>query len=113
MFCTRVEDQLFGVALLAQFLHCPDLLFDVPPHPASLAGSLAVVGQTLVEAFSRADLDLSSASPSSRLLFARDIARFRPRAEELFRWIAAQPPISAQHFFDYVSAPFQRCPLMA
>ncbi|KAL3122069.1 hypothetical protein niasHT_009362 [Heterodera trifolii] len=85
-----------------QFLHCPDLLFDVPPRPASLAGSLAVVGQTLVEAFSRADLDLSSASPSSRLLFARDIARFRPRAEELFRWIAAQPPISAQHFFDYV-----------
>ncbi|KAL3077577.1 hypothetical protein niasHS_012283 [Heterodera schachtii] len=85
-----------------QFLHCPDLLFDVPPRPASLAGSLAVVGQTLVEAFSRADLDLSSASPSSRLLFARDIARFRPRAEELFRWIAAQPRISAQHFFDYV-----------
>ncbi|KAL3122062.1 hypothetical protein niasHT_009355 [Heterodera trifolii] len=72
-----------------QFLHCPDLLFDVPPRPASFG--------RLFWPF-RADLDLSSASPSSRLLFARDIARFRPRAEELFRWIAAQPPISAQHF---------------
>uniref|UniRef100_A0A183BYN8 Sema domain-containing protein n=1 Tax=Globodera pallida TaxID=36090 RepID=A0A183BYN8_GLOPA len=86
-----------------QFLHCPDLLFDVPPRPASLAGSLAVLGQTLVEAFSRADLELSSASPSSRLLFARDIARFRPRVDELFRWIASQPPISTQHFFDYIA----------
>jgi plexin A len=58
-----------------QLLHNPDLIFDVSRQPC-LAGSLSVLGQTLVDAFSQSDFVLGKESPSSKLLFAREIAKY-------------------------------------
>lgn len=57
-----------------QLIHTPDCLFDIQRHTC-VDASMVVVGQTLMDAFSRSDVPLGKESPSSKLLFAKEIAR--------------------------------------
>lgn len=58
-----------------QLLHNPDCLFDVQRQHC-LDASLVVIGQTLMDAFSRSSVPLGKESPSSKLLFAKEISRY-------------------------------------
>lgn len=87
-----------------QLLHNPDTTFDVQ-RQHSLLPSLAVVGQTLVDTFSQSDLVLGKESPSSKLLFAREIASYRPLVGEMFARVAGQRPlIEHQRFLCYLGS---------
>nr|CAD2125875.1 unnamed protein product [Meloidogyne enterolobii] len=86
-----------------QLIQSPSLLFDVPERQQTLAGSLAVLGQTIVDIFSLSELKLGKESPSCKLLFAPEIARYRPLSIQLIKRIQEQPPISPQYFYEYLS----------
>ena len=87
-----------------QLLHNPDTTFDVQ-RQHSLLPSLAVVGQTLVDTFSQSNLVLGKESPSSKLLFAREIANYHPLVGEMFARIAGQRPlIEHQRFLCYLGS---------
>lgn len=86
-----------------QLIHNPDCLFDVQRQQC-LDASLTVIGQTLIDAFSRSEHTLGKESPSSKLLFAKDIARYRPLSSEMFRRIKQQPSVNEKIFYDYVNS---------
>ena len=54
----------------------PDFIFDIP-KPTKIEGSLNVVAQTLMDACSTQELNLTKDSPSSKLLFANDIDKYK------------------------------------
>lgn len=54
----------------------PDFIFDIP-KPTKIEGSLNVVAQTLMDACSTQELHLTKDSPSSKLLFANDIDKYK------------------------------------
>ncbi|VDO25803.1 unnamed protein product [Onchocerca flexuosa] len=60
-----------------------DYVLDVKRIPA-VDGSLAVIAQTLVDAFSNANYKFEKESPSSKLLFAKDIKRYRTQVANFF-----------------------------
>jgi plexin A len=85
-----------------QLLHNPDALFDIQ-RQSCIDSSLTVIGQTLIDAFSSStDIPLGKESPSSKLLFAKDIARYRPIATRMFASIKQHPPIDDEKFFEYI-----------
>ncbi|CAD5219426.1 unnamed protein product [Bursaphelenchus okinawaensis] len=84
-----------------QLLHNPDALFDIP-RQSYVNSSLVVIGQTLIDAFSHSDVPLGKESPSSKLLFAKDIAKYRPVATRMFSRIRQQPRVDNDKFFEYI-----------
>uniref|UniRef100_A0AC34RQY4 Sema domain-containing protein n=1 Tax=Panagrolaimus sp. JU765 TaxID=591449 RepID=A0AC34RQY4_9BILA len=54
----------------------PDFIFDIP-KPTKIEGSLNVVAQTLMDACSTQELHLTKDSPSSKLLFANDMDKYK------------------------------------
>uniref|UniRef100_A0A915D9Z4 IPT/TIG domain-containing protein n=1 Tax=Ditylenchus dipsaci TaxID=166011 RepID=A0A915D9Z4_9BILA len=90
--------------LWMQLIHNPDSLFDVQ-RQTSVDGSMVVVGQTLMDAFSRSDVPLGKESPSSKLLFAKEISKYRPIAAQMFRRVKSQQAsISNKQFYEYIGA---------
>ncbi|KAH7725495.1 Plexin [Aphelenchoides avenae] len=86
-----------------QLIHNPDCLFDVQ-RQHYLDSSFVVIGQTMIDAFSRSDIPLGKESPSSKLLFAKEISRYRPVAAEMFRRVQQMPPISDKVFYEHISS---------
>lgn len=84
-----------------QLLHNPDCLFDIQRQQC-LDASLTVIGQTLIDAFSSTDAPLGKESPSSKLLFAKDIVRYRPVANRMFNRIRQHPPVDDEKFIEYI-----------
>ncbi|CAD5226439.1 unnamed protein product [Bursaphelenchus xylophilus] len=84
-----------------QLLHNPDSLFDIN-RQNYVNSSLVVIGQTLIDAFSHSEVPLGKESPSSKLLFAKDIAKFRPVATRMFSRIRQQPRVDNEKFFEYI-----------
>lgn len=54
----------------------PDFIFDIQ-KPNKIEGSLNVVAQTLMDACSTQEHNLTKDSPSSKLLFANEIDRYK------------------------------------
>ena len=71
------------------------VLFDVQRQPC-LDASLIVIGQTLMDAFSRSSLPLGKESPSSKLLFAKEISRYRPVAQQMFKRLSRRDHFTQQ-----------------
>lgn len=72
----KQASNVFYLRFWMQLIHNPDTLFDVQCH-SFLAGSLSVIGQTLMDIFIQSEIPLSKESPSSKLLFAREISKYR------------------------------------
>ncbi|XP_076468728.1 plexin-A2-like isoform X2 [Babylonia areolata] len=73
----------------------PDFAFDV--HKTSIADScLTVVGQTFMDACSQSEHRLGKDSPSSKLLYAKDIPKYKQWVERYYQDIKMIPAISDQ-----------------
>lgn len=59
----------------------PHFVFDIQ-KPTKIEGCLSVVAQTLMDACSTQDHQLTKDSPSSKLLFAKDIYEYRKWVDE-------------------------------
>ncbi|EJD73903.1 plexin-B1 [Loa loa] len=79
-----------------------DYVLDVERIPA-VDSSLAVIAQTLVDVFSNANHKFGKESPSSKLLFAKDIKRYRIQVADFFRNIATSPRLSIETFYSYIA----------
>ncbi|CAG7724457.1 unnamed protein product [Allacma fusca] len=77
------------------FIKNPDFIFDVEKAP-TVEASLGVVMQTLMDACSTSEQRLGKDSPSSKLLFAKDIPHYRNLVSKFYADIKNLPQISDQ-----------------
>lgn len=77
------------------FIKNPDFIFDVEKAP-TVEASLGVVMQTLMDSCSTSEQRLGKDSPSSKLLFAKDIPHYRNLVSKFYADIKNLPPISDQ-----------------
>ncbi|KIH66538.1 plexin cytoplasmic region [Ancylostoma duodenale] len=73
----------------------PHFVFDIQ-KPTKVEGCLSVVAQTLMDACSTQDHQLTKDSPSSKLLFAKDMYQYRDWVDSYYSDIARLAPISDQ-----------------
>uniref|UniRef100_A0AC34RI63 Sema domain-containing protein n=1 Tax=Panagrolaimus sp. JU765 TaxID=591449 RepID=A0AC34RI63_9BILA len=85
-----------------QLIHNPDCLFDIQ-RQTCLDASLTVIGQTLMDSFSQSEYPLGKESTSSKLLFAKDIAKYRPFAVNMFLKLKAQPMVDEKVFHEHIN----------
>ncbi|KAL3114962.1 hypothetical protein niasHT_011398 [Heterodera trifolii] len=71
----------------------PDFIFDIQ-KPTKIEGSLNVVAQTLMDACSTQEQHLTKDSPSSKLLFANEMDKYRQWVQRYYATIANMEPIS-------------------
>ncbi|VDM72943.1 unnamed protein product, partial [Strongylus vulgaris] len=93
------KSNLYILRVWVHLIKNPKILLDVS-ESISQDGNLSVVAQTLVDCFSFSEQSLGAHSPSSRLLFAKEVARLRPLSTDLFRRIRRQPPICEETFTE-------------
>ncbi|UMM30896.1 hypothetical protein L5515_012592 [Caenorhabditis briggsae] len=70
----------------------PHFLFDIQ-KPTKIEGCLSVVAQTLMDACSTQDHQLTKDSPSSKLLFAKDMYQYRDLVDSYYTEISMAPRI--------------------
>uniref|UniRef100_A0A183IWQ4 Sema domain-containing protein n=1 Tax=Soboliphyme baturini TaxID=241478 RepID=A0A183IWQ4_9BILA len=73
----------------------PHFVFDIS-RPTKIEGCLSVIAQTLMDSCSTQDPQLTKDSPSSKLLFARDIHNYREWVERYYQDIRQLPTVSDQ-----------------
>uniref|UniRef100_A0AC35U8H4 Sema domain-containing protein n=1 Tax=Rhabditophanes sp. KR3021 TaxID=114890 RepID=A0AC35U8H4_9BILA len=78
----------------------PHFLFDIA-KPTKIEGNLNVVAQTLMDACSTQEQNLTKDSPSSKLLFAKDIPTHRCKVNRYYSEIRRMPPISEPEMASY------------
>lgn len=77
------------------FIKNPDFILDVQKTPI-VDSCLSVIAQTLMDACSTSEHRLGKDSPSNKLLFARDIPRYRRKVLDFYQGIAMQPKVTDQ-----------------
>ncbi|XP_066158609.1 plexin-B [Euwallacea fornicatus] len=77
------------------FIKNPDFIFDIN-KTATLDSCLSVIAQTFMDACSTTEHRLGKDSPSNKLLFAKDIPRYRDMVSEFYAEIAMMPVITDQ-----------------
>uniref|UniRef100_A0A0K0DAG3 Sema domain-containing protein n=1 Tax=Angiostrongylus cantonensis TaxID=6313 RepID=A0A0K0DAG3_ANGCA len=93
------KSNLYILRVWVHLIKNPKILLDVS-ESVSQDGNLSVVAQTLMDCFSFSEQTLGAHSPSSRLLFAKEVARLRPLSSDLFRRIRRQPAITEEAFIE-------------
>uniref|UniRef100_A0A914WT31 Sema domain-containing protein n=1 Tax=Plectus sambesii TaxID=2011161 RepID=A0A914WT31_9BILA len=73
----------------------PEFVFDIEKS-RTVDACLSVVAQTFMDACSASEPRLGKDSPSNKLLFAKDIPRYRHKVAAFYRDVRALPPISDQ-----------------
>ncbi|XP_076325024.1 plexin-B-like [Tachypleus tridentatus] len=74
----------------------PDFIFDVQKTP-TVDSCLSVISQSFMDSFTTTEHRLGKDSPSSKLLFARDIPAYKQMVEKFYQDVAALPVVSAAH----------------
>ncbi|KAG0427984.1 hypothetical protein HPB47_025004 [Ixodes persulcatus] len=77
------------------FIKNPDFILDVQKTPI-VDSCLSVIAQTLMDACSTCEHRLGKDSPSNKLLFAKDIPKYRRKVLEFYQSIALQPKVTDQ-----------------
>uniref|UniRef100_A0A8R1HQ86 Sema domain-containing protein n=1 Tax=Caenorhabditis japonica TaxID=281687 RepID=A0A8R1HQ86_CAEJA len=90
--CQQWKANGYVLRVWANFVRNPQLIFDVP-HSVSMDANLSTVAQTMMDCFSFSEPVLGAHSPSSRLLFAKDVARLRPLSVDLFKRVKNSAPL--------------------
>ncbi|PIC43276.1 hypothetical protein B9Z55_004069 [Caenorhabditis nigoni] len=93
--CQQWKANGYVLRMWTNFVKNPQLVFDVP-HSVSMDANLSTVAQTMMDCFSFSEPVLGAHSPSSRLLFAKDVARLRPLSVDLFKRVKNSPPLGME-----------------
>lgn len=73
----------------------PQLLFDVRV-PDNVEAALGVIGQTLIDACTAGEHSVGRDSPVNKLLYAREIPRYKERVETFYAEVGQAPPATYQ-----------------
>ncbi|XP_057711021.1 plexin-C1-like [Corythoichthys intestinalis] len=71
---------------------------DKSPH---LDGSLSVIAQAFMDSFFLSDTQLGKHTPTNKLLYAKDIPKYKQEVKEYYRLVAEQPAITRAEFEDF------------
>lgn len=77
------------------FIKNPDCIFDIN-KTSTLDSCLSVIAQTFMDSCSTIEHRLGKDSPSNKLLFAKDIPRYRRMVSQFYTNVAKMPSISDQ-----------------
>jgi len=80
----------------------PDFVFDVEKS-STVDSCLSVIAQTFMDACSPSEPRLGKDSPSNKLLFAKDIPRYREMVATFYRDVRQLPPVSDQDLNSYMA----------
>ncbi|KAK3599251.1 hypothetical protein CHS0354_012862 [Potamilus streckersoni] len=80
----------------------PEFVFDI--YKSSILNScLSVIAQTLMDSCSTAELVLGKHSPSNKLLFAKDIPRYKHMVRAYFQSVNQKPSVSDQDMNSFLN----------
>ncbi|XP_049617573.1 plexin-C1 [Syngnathus scovelli] len=79
----------------------PQFVFDMDKSP-HLDGCLSVTAQAFMDSFSLSDTQLGKHAPTNKLLYAKDIPKFKQEVKAYYRQIREQPPISRAEFYNFM-----------
>ncbi|KAL3871121.1 hypothetical protein ACJMK2_039140 [Sinanodonta woodiana] len=80
----------------------PEFVFDI--HKSSIVNScLSVIAQTLMDSCSTTELVLGKHSPSNKLLFARDIPRYKNMVRAYFQSVKQKASVSDQDMNSFLN----------
>ncbi|XP_037099104.1 plexin-C1 [Syngnathus acus] len=79
----------------------PQFVFDMDKSP-HLDGCLSVTAQAFMDSFSLSDTQLGKHAPTNKLLYAKDIPKFKQEVKAYYRQIREQPPITRAEFYNFL-----------
>ncbi|GLD48149.1 plexin-C1, partial [Lates japonicus] len=75
----------------------PQFVFDMEKTP-HLDGCLSVIAQAFMDSFSLSETQLGKHAPTNKLLYAKDIPKFKQEVKAYYKQIRDQPPITDSEF---------------
>uniref|UniRef100_H3C992 Plexin cytoplasmic RasGAP domain-containing protein n=1 Tax=Tetraodon nigroviridis TaxID=99883 RepID=H3C992_TETNG len=68
----------------------------------NLDGCLSVIAQAFMDSFSLSETQLGKHAPTNKLLYARDIPKFKQEVKAYYRQVRDQQPVTAPEFQDFL-----------
>ncbi|XP_067437502.1 plexin-C1 isoform X2 [Thunnus thynnus] len=75
----------------------PQFVFDMEKAP-HLDGCLSVIAQAFMDSFSLSETQLGKNAPTNKLLYAKDIPKYKQEVKAYYKQIREQPPITSREF---------------
>ncbi|KAM6895785.1 plexin-C1 [Xenentodon cancila] len=79
----------------------PQFVFDLEKTPHT-DGCLSVIAQAFMDCFSLSDIQLGKHTPTNKLLYARDIPKFKQEVKTYYKQIRDLTPITDAEFRDFL-----------
>uniref|UniRef100_A0A3B4XKL4 Plexin cytoplasmic RasGAP domain-containing protein n=1 Tax=Seriola lalandi dorsalis TaxID=1841481 RepID=A0A3B4XKL4_SERLL len=79
----------------------PQFVFDMEKTP-HLDGCLSVIAQAFMDSFSLSETQLGKHAPTNKLLYAKDIPKFKLEVKAYYKQIREQSPITDSEFKDFL-----------
>ncbi|XP_051248725.1 plexin-C1 isoform X7 [Dicentrarchus labrax] len=79
----------------------PQFVFDMEKTP-NLDGCLSVIAQAFMDSFSLSETQLGKHAPTNKLLYAKDIPKFKQEVKIYYKQIRDQSPITTSEFNDFL-----------
>ncbi|KAK7035567.1 hypothetical protein SK128_019610, partial [Halocaridina rubra] len=83
------------------FIKNPDFIFDIG-KTQTVDSCLSVIAQTFIDACSTTEHRLGKDSPSNKLLFAKDIPRYRAQVKNFYSDVSSAQPVSEQELGQHM-----------
>ncbi|XP_042222498.1 plexin-B-like isoform X5 [Homarus americanus] len=83
------------------FIKNPDFIFDIG-KTSTVDSCLSVIAQTFIDACSTTEHRLGKDSPSNKLLFAKDIPKYRAQVKNFYSDVATAQPVSEQELGQHM-----------
>uniref|UniRef100_A0A669BEE4 Plexin-C1 n=1 Tax=Oreochromis niloticus TaxID=8128 RepID=A0A669BEE4_ORENI len=79
----------------------PQFVFDMEKTP-HLDGCLSVIAQAFMDSFSLSEMQLGKYAPTNKLLYAKDIPKFKQEVKMYYKQIRDQSPVTPAEFKDFL-----------
>ncbi|XP_015248304.1 PREDICTED: plexin-C1-like [Cyprinodon variegatus] len=79
----------------------PQFVFDMEKTP-HVDGCLSVIAQAFMDSFSLSETQLGKHAPTNKLLYAKDIPKFKQEVKAYYKQIREQPEVSDAEFRDFL-----------
>ncbi|XP_005951496.2 plexin-C1 [Haplochromis burtoni] len=79
----------------------PQFVFDMEKTP-HMDGCLSVIAQAFMDSFSLSEMQLGKYAPTNKLLYAKDIPKFKQEVKMYYKQIRDQSPVTPAEFKDFL-----------
>ncbi|TKS91123.1 Plexin-C1 Virus-encoded semaphorin protein receptor [Collichthys lucidus] len=79
----------------------PQFVFDME-KTANLDGCLSVIAQAFMDSFSLSEIQLGKHAPTNKLLYAKDIPKFKQEVKAYYKQVSEQSQVTDSEFKDFL-----------